>query len=98
MLVTAKHNRTLSGVLFLIAARRAIIEFAMKDKSSYYSTMNKSVYETRSGRVLRDLQEDLIEKKLTQQEFEILLGYLVEKEFADNIKYQLKFILPKRSI
>jgi len=69
----------------------------MKDKSSYYSTMNKSVYETRSGRVLRDLQEDLIEKKLTQQEFEILLGYLVEKEFADNIKYQLKFILPKRS-
>lgn len=59
--------------------------------------MNKSFYETRTFRILNKLEEDLANDKLTRDEFEMLLGLLIEKEFTENIKWHIKSIMPRKN-
>lgn len=58
-------------------------------------TYMKKSYDTRFFRVLRSLQEDLIEERISEKEFEILIGFLIEKEFDRSIKHELKHVLPQ---
>jgi ribosomal protein S3AE len=58
--------------------------------------MSANVYETRLTRILKQLEDDLSSNRISEKEFEILLGLLIEKEFSDNIKQQMHGILPMR--
>lgn len=59
------------------------------------SNMQKLSYETKLFRILRNLEEDFANNRISEKEFEILIGFLIEKEFSDNLKHQMSHILPK---
>jgi hypothetical protein len=58
--------------------------------------MNKTHYETRLFKNLTRIQYERANNLITEKEFEILLGLLIEKEFSDNIKQQISHILPQQ--
>lgn len=70
------------------------VMFSLK-RGDTMNYMNKSSYETRTLRILRMIEEDLANNRLTAEEFEILIGFLIEKEFSDNLKHQISRVVPK---
>jgi hypothetical protein len=56
-----------------------------------------SRYNTRLFQVFTSLEKDLASKKITQEEFDILLGLYIEKEFSDTIISEIDELLPDSS-
>lgn len=58
--------------------------------------MIDDAYNSPSNRILGKLIEDRNSGKLSEKEFEILLGFIIEKEFNNTIKWHVKMISPKK--
>jgi hypothetical protein len=57
--------------------------------------MNKTTYDTRLLSVLRKLRNDLVHNRISEKEFEILAGLIIEKEFENSIQYRINQMVPK---
>lgn len=57
--------------------------------------MSKSSYETRWLKVLRELEEDFSDKRISEKEFEVLVGLLLEHEFKMSIQHEINYIMPR---